>query len=87
MAIMRGVENGFTVARSARQGLLTVSDANGRVHARAQSDRAGPVTLIARIARGPSSTPYTVLGDVFPIGAIVLAALLLALPAMRRRGA
>lgn len=85
MSIMRGVENGFAVARSARQGLLTVSDANGRVTARAQSDEAGPVTLVARIARGPSSTPYAALGDALPIGAFVLAALLLGLPAMRRR--
>lgn len=86
MALMRGVENGFAVVRSARQGLLTVSDANGRVHARAQSGGAGPSTLVARIARGPSSTPYTALGDVFPIGATVLAALLLGLPAIRRHG-
>lgn len=31
MAILRGVESGFTVARAARQGLLTVSDYHGRL--------------------------------------------------------
>jgi len=37
MAIVRGVENGFTVARAASQGMLTLSDANGRVLAEASS--------------------------------------------------
>lgn len=31
MAILRGVENGFGVARAARNGLLTLSDSRGRV--------------------------------------------------------
>ena len=31
MAIMRGVENGFSIARNARQGRLTISDFCGRV--------------------------------------------------------
>jgi len=31
MAILRGVESGFSVARAAKQGLLTVSDNRGRI--------------------------------------------------------
>ncbi len=31
MAVLRGVENGFAVARAANHGLLTASDANGRL--------------------------------------------------------
>src|SRR5579875_1841906 len=31
MAIMRGIENGFTIARVAKNGLMTVSDGRGRV--------------------------------------------------------
>lgn len=31
MVIMRGVEYGFTIIRTAKQGLLTVSDDRGRV--------------------------------------------------------
>ncbi len=31
MAVMRGVESGFTIARAAKQGLLTVSDDRGRI--------------------------------------------------------
>ena len=37
MAVTRGVENGFAVARAAGQGVVTVSDAYGRVLAEQQS--------------------------------------------------
>jgi apolipoprotein N-acyltransferase len=39
MAIMRGVENGFAVARAARSGRLTLSDDRGRVLAEASSEQ------------------------------------------------
>jgi apolipoprotein N-acyltransferase len=39
MAIMRGVESGFAVARSARSGRLTLSDDRGRVLAEASSEQ------------------------------------------------
>ena len=31
MAILRGIENGFSIARNARQGRLTITDYRGRV--------------------------------------------------------
>ena len=31
MAVLRGVESGFTIARAAKQGLLTISDDRGRI--------------------------------------------------------
>jgi apolipoprotein N-acyltransferase len=31
MAVLRAVENGFALARSARNGLLTLSDNRGRI--------------------------------------------------------
>jgi apolipoprotein N-acyltransferase len=37
MAIMRGVENGFAIVRAANEGLLTASDAEGRVIAQKHS--------------------------------------------------
>ena len=36
---MRGVENGYTIIRASREGLLTVSDAYGRILAETQEQR------------------------------------------------
>ena len=72
MAIMRGVENGYSVARAARGGLLTVSDDRGRIVAEARSN-AGPFsTLIARVPVQHEKTIYSRLGDWFGWVAIVL---------------
>lgn len=49
MAIMRGVEGGFSVARAAKNGYLLVSDSRGRVIARTRSDSAPFATLIADV--------------------------------------
>jgi len=65
-AIMRGVENGFAVLRSAFDGLETVSDAQGRAVARASTTQAGMVALTADVPLGPGPTLYTRLGDVLP---------------------
>jgi apolipoprotein N-acyltransferase len=64
MAVMRGVENGFAVVRSAFNGLETVSDARGRVLARASTVQAGMVQLSADVPLGPGPTFYTRIGDV-----------------------
>jgi apolipoprotein N-acyltransferase len=66
MAIMRGVENGFAVLRSAFDGLETISDAQGRILARVPTTRAGMVAAAADVALGPGPTLYTRIGDVFP---------------------
>lgn len=65
MAVMRGVENGFAVVRSAFNGVETISDARGRVLARAGTVRAGMVRLSAEVPLGPGPTLYTRIGDVF----------------------
>jgi apolipoprotein N-acyltransferase len=66
MAILRGVESGFSVVRSARQGLLTVSDRYGRiVDATASgSAPAATLTVLAPLGSG-AATVYTRLGDGF----------------------
>ena len=46
MAIMRGVESGFTVARSARRGYLTMSDDRGRILGQVRSDSASFATTL-----------------------------------------
>lgn len=64
-AIMRGVENGFALARASRNGLLTLTDATGRIVAEKQSSSAGMAMLVGDLARGPGDTPYDHIGDMF----------------------
>jgi apolipoprotein N-acyltransferase len=65
MAVMRGVEDGFSIARAAKQGYLTVSDDRGRILAETQSDSAPFATLIADVPAGHDPTLYLLLGDWF----------------------
>jgi apolipoprotein N-acyltransferase len=65
MAIMRGVENGFAVLRSAFDGVETISDAQGRVLARASTMQKGMVAIQADTPLGPGPTLYTRIGDAF----------------------
>jgi apolipoprotein N-acyltransferase len=76
MAMLRGVENGYAVVRSAREGALTVSDAYGRVLAEARS---GPLTSFNAYVpvEGPGPTLYARIGDVFGWACLALAALLM----------
>ena len=86
MAVMRGVENGFAIVRSATQGLETISDADGRVLARADTNAPGLTEIIADVAPGPGPTLYTRIGDVFSWLALLMSASLL-FAALRRRTA
>jgi apolipoprotein N-acyltransferase len=54
MAVTRGVENGFTIVRSAQEGVVTFSDAYGRVLGE-QSSATDP-TMVQSIPPGPSGT-------------------------------
>ena len=65
MAIMRGVEGGFSIARAARNGYLTVSDDRGRVLAETRSDAAPFATLLADVPVGHRSTLFQRWGDWF----------------------
>ena len=65
MAIMRGVEDGFSIARAAKQGYLTVSDDRGRILAETQSDSAPFATLAANVPAAHETTLYLLLGDWF----------------------
>ena len=65
VAIMRGVENGFSVARAAKQGYLTLSDSRGRILAEARSDAAPFATLLANVPGGHTTTLYLRWGDWF----------------------
>jgi apolipoprotein N-acyltransferase len=72
MAVMRGVENGFAVVRSAFNGVETISDAQGRVRAGADTVGKGMTVIRARVPLGAGATLYTRIGDAF--GWIAMAA-------------
>lgn len=65
MAMMRGVESGFSVARAAKEGLLTLSDDRGRVLAEQRSDAADFAMLLAPIPVHHDTTLYDRWGDWF----------------------
>lgn len=84
IAILRGVESGYAIVRSARSGVLTVSDAYGRVTAEAPS---GPQTAYnAEVPLGgPGPTLYARIGDAFGWACAALALLLIGWGALRKR--
>ncbi len=65
MATVRGVENGFAMARSAKTGFVTAHDAYGRTLASSSTFAADPAMVVADIPLGPGTTPYSRLGDWF----------------------
>jgi len=64
MAILRGVESGFAVARAAHAGRLTLSDDRGRVAAEASSEQ-GDVELVGDLPLRETHTLYASWGDWF----------------------
>ena len=65
MAILRGVEDGFSIARAPRHGILSISDDRGRVLAELATDSAPFAVLIAAIPVGHQATFYSRFGDWF----------------------
>jgi apolipoprotein N-acyltransferase len=64
MTRLRGVENGYTVVRSSRNGLLSISDPYGRYLAIERSTKLPGTTLFATATVGPRvATVYTRIGD------------------------
>jgi apolipoprotein N-acyltransferase len=77
--LTRGVENGYTVVRAAREGRLTVSDPYGRVLAeRESSPLPGSALLVTANVAAPVATFYTHTGDLFGWLSVAAAAVLLA---------
>ncbi len=72
LSIMRGVESGFSIARAAKQGYLTVIDNRGRVLAEARSDSSAFATLVAEVPVAHDTTIYLRLGDWFGWLAILI---------------
>jgi apolipoprotein N-acyltransferase len=83
MAVLRGVEGGFAVARAARGGRLTLSDDRGRILAEADSAAAEVASVLAPVPPGAGGTLHARLGDAFAWLCCAVLAGLLAL-ALRR---
>ena len=72
MAILRGVESGFSIARAPKQGVLSISDNRGRVLAERVTGSAPFVALVADVPVRHDSTIYARFGDWFGWGNIGL---------------
>jgi len=79
MAVMRGVEDGFAMVRPAHDGLVIVSDAQGRLRAVKKDAPTGLTMVVADLPLGPGPTLYTRIGDVFPWLCLVFSVVLGAL--------
>ncbi|MCK8495509.1 hypothetical protein M0L20_26830 [Spirosoma sp. RP8] len=74
MALVRGVENGFSLVRTARQGRLLVSDGLGHVLYEANTSAGNKAVLIGSIPASPISSFYTKTGNWFGLVNLLLAA-------------
>lgn len=77
MAILRGVEDGFSLARAPKQGILTVSDDRGRVVTQRSSGAAPFAGLVASAPVRHDATVYDRTGNWFPLLDLVAAVILL----------
>lgn len=83
MAILRGVENGYAIARAARQGQLTISDYRGKVLYEISAANNKAASLVARVPLYAKNTFYKRFGDWFGY-VIVIASLFFFIVAMRK---
>ncbi|HAT33248.1 MAG TPA: hypothetical protein DCW29_21085 [Janthinobacterium sp.] len=79
ITLTRGVENGYSVVRSSREGLLTVSDRFGRVIAERGSAALPGAGMLATLRVGaPRATLYTRIGDLFAWSCVLAGCILMA---------
>jgi apolipoprotein N-acyltransferase len=79
MAMLRAVENGFALARAARNGLLTLSDSRGRIIAEAATANGQFVSINGTVPVIAEKTFYSQAGDWFAWLCILLFLALLVL--------
>lgn len=85
MTKLRGIESGFSIVRAARDGLLTVTDAYGRVLDAAESTPMPGTTLITKARVGTRvSTLYLRIGDALGWLCLAAAALMIGFAARAR---
>jgi apolipoprotein N-acyltransferase len=87
----RGIENGYSIVRSSREGLLSASDPYGRILAKATSSVMPGRSLLVKITvAAPVRTFYTRIGNLFGWLCVLAAPVFLLLgwfPARRREAA
>jgi apolipoprotein N-acyltransferase len=95
MAVVRGVESGFSLARAARGGILSANDSRGRLIEMRAPVHGGDTMATANLAIGTGRTLYSVTDDWFGRLCVIFTILLMLRLAvsilysmrMRRRGA
>jgi len=85
VAILRGVEGGYSIVRSARDGFLNISDSYGRVLYQERSSKRPYASLEARVPIGSGMTVYNRIGDTFGWLALALGITLSAFALRSRR--
>lgn len=86
MAILRGVENGYAIARAARQGQLTISDYRGKVLYEASTANNNAASLIGRIPLHTTNTIYSKFGDWFGFAIAVASVYFIVFAFKKKRG-
>jgi len=86
MAVLRGAESGFSIARSVKQGILTLSDSRGRILAQQVTGSPTFDILLGSLPLGSGPTFYDRAGDWFAWMNLVFA-VLLSLPSRRKKAA
>jgi apolipoprotein N-acyltransferase len=84
MAVLRAVENGFALARSARNGLLTLSDNRGRILAEKATVSGRFVSIAGKVDVAREETFYTRTGDWFAWLCIAMFVILVAFQLLAR---
>jgi len=87
MAILRGVEDGFSIARAPRHGTLSVSDSRGRVLAERSTTAAPFSTILTQVQLNHKATLYSRGGNWFAWCCITLLLGLLVFARPRPTGA
>jgi apolipoprotein N-acyltransferase len=85
MAVLRGVESGFSIARSAKLGILTATDDRGRILAERNTIGTPFATVIAAIPVRHDATIYSRFGDWFAWLNIVVLGILIVMPLSAQR--
>ncbi|MEO7445882.1 MAG: nitrilase-related carbon-nitrogen hydrolase, partial [Ferruginibacter sp.] len=73
MTILRGVENGFSMIRTARQGRLTISDSYGRVTYERNGSKGQQAYLTGIVSIENKKTLYSLFGNWFGIVDLIAA--------------
>jgi apolipoprotein N-acyltransferase len=85
MAVLRGVESGFSIARSAKLGILTATDDRGRILAERDTIGTPFAIVIATVPVRHDATIYSRFGDWFAWLNIVVLVILMGMPLSARR--